>query len=145
MLFSMYVSTTTWSYVFDYGPFSDSSIIQSVFRNYVVFAVWYEKQNCLFKVLPYATKPQKRSKRRPISVLPLRFGNSTRIINMQVIQTRIPVDLDEDKEKGDEMEPCRKTNFTLPGKITNDTKGGTSGKTKHYWYLMYTVFWNIVG
>jgi len=74
-------------------------------------------QNCLFKVLPYATKPQKRSKRRPISVLPLRFGNSTRIINMQVIQTRIPVDLDEDKEKGDEMETCRKTNFTLPGWI----------------------------
>ena len=35
---------------------------------------------------------------------------------MQVIQTRIPVDLDEDKEKGDEMETCRKTNFALPGK-----------------------------
>ena len=79
-------------------------------------------QNCLFKVLPYATKPPNRSKRRPISVLPLRFGNSTRIINMQVIQTRTPVDLDEDKEKGDEMETCRKTNFDLPGKITA-TKG----------------------
>ena len=81
-------------------------------------------QNCLFKVLPYATKPQKRSNRRPISILPLRFGNSTRITNMQVIQTRIPVDLDEDKEKGDEMETCRKTNFVLPGKITNCQKGG---------------------
>ena len=88
-------------------------------------------QNCLFKVLPYATKPQKRSNRRPISVLPLRFGNSTRIINMQVIQTRTPVDLDEDKEKGDEMETCRKTNFTLPGKITNNAKGGKLEKIKH--------------
>ena len=83
-------------------------------------------KNCLFKVLPYATKPQKRSNRRPISILPLRFGNSTRITNMQVIQTRIPVDLDEDKEKGDEMETCGKTNFALPGKITA-TKGGKLG------------------
>ena len=87
-------------------------------------------QNCLFKVLPYATKPQKRSNRRPISVLPLRFGNSTRIINMQVIQTRTPVDLDEDKEKGDELETCRKTNFALPGKITAP-KGGKLGKSKN--------------
>ena len=48
---------------------------------------------------------------------------------MQVIQTRIPVDLDEDKEKGDEMETCRKTNFALPGKITA-TREGKLGKNK---------------
>ena len=77
--------------------------------------------------------------RRPISVLPLRFGNSTRIINMQVIQTRIPVDLDEDKEKGDEMETCRKTNFTLPGKITHNTKGGKLEKIKHYIQYLHFI------